>query len=179
MGQMIILIQYVQGNRWIDTGIRGLRRIVNITLIQPNIERLVGNGIIRPMALLNPNIRLQRLIINSDQFNDDLRQRVRLLAIRDGHVADAISAGDNQQLNDIDAGRNEELVALADGYQARADNLQQQVVDTQQQVVDAQQQGNERLVALADGYQARMDILQQQVVDAQQTKNEGVCETSI
>ena len=141
------LIQYVQGNRWIDTGIRGLRRIVNITLIQPNIERLVGNGIIRPMALLNPNIRLQRLIINSDQFNDDLRQRVRLLAIRDGHVADAISAGDNQQLNDIDARhnqqlndidarQNEELVAYAAGLQAHMDNLQQQVADAQQQSIE-------------------------------------------
>ena len=159
------LISYVQGNRLIDTGIWGLRRIVNITLIQPNIERLVGNGIIRPMALLNPNIRLQRLIINSDQFNDDLRQRVRLLAIRDGHVADAISAGDNQQLNDIDAGRNEELVAHAAGEQAVRDNLRQQVAD-------AEQQGNEELVAYAAGIQAGMDNLQQQLADARQQRIE-------
>ena len=134
------LIPYVQGNRLIDTGIRGLRRIVNITLIQPNIERLVGNGIIRPMALLNPNIRLQRLIINNNQFDDDLRQRLRLLdeervqrAIRDGHVADAIRAGDNPQLNALDARENERLVAYAAGIQPELDNLRQQVAGAEQQ----------------------------------------------
>ena len=166
------LIPYVQGNRLIDTGIRGLRRAVNITLIQPNIERLVGNGIIRPMALINPNIRLQRLIINNDQFDDDLRQRLRLLdqereqrAIRDAHVADAIRAGDNPQLNAIDAGRNEELVAHAASEQAVRDNLRQQVAD-------AEQQGNERLVAYANGVQAELDNLRQQLADAQQRRIE-------
>jgi len=71
------LIPYISGNRYIDTGIPGLKRLINFTLIEPNIERLAKKMVLPLLPMFINDIKLQRVILDRDQFNDANQRRLQ------------------------------------------------------------------------------------------------------